>query len=67
MKGIITILEQDEYDAWYKETQESTFLKQNPSYLANVPDELKEAAKIASGIENNEKKQTVTAAVSSSK
>ncbi len=51
MKGIITVLEQDEYDSWYKEQQENTWLKQNPDYLAQVPKDLKEAAIIASGIE----------------
>lgn len=54
MKGIITVLEQDEYDSWYKEQQENTWLKQNPDYLAQVPAELKEAAIIASGLEINE-------------
>lgn len=67
MKGIITVLEQDEYDSWYKESQENTFLKQNPSYLSKVPVELQEAAKIAAGIENIENEQPVTSALSSSK
>lgn len=70
MKGIITVLDQDEYDAWYKESQENTFLKQNPDYLSQVPENLKEAAKIASGIENIENievEQKVVSAVSSSK
>ena len=67
MKGIITVLDQDEYDSWYKESQENTFLKQNPSYLSQVPEDLKEAAKIAAGIENIEKEQKVTTAASSSK
>ncbi|SNS78820.1 cytochrome c oxidase subunit 2 [Ekhidna lutea] len=67
MKGLITVLEQDEYDSWYKETQENTFLKQNPGYLSEVPEELKEAAKIAAGIENIENEQKVTSAASSSK
>ncbi len=67
MKGIITVLEQDEYDSWYKESQENTFLKQNPGYLSQVPEELKEAAKIAAGIENIENEQKVTTAASSSK
>lgn len=67
MKGIITVLEPDEYEAWYKESQENTFLKQNPTYLSQVPEDLKEAAKIASGIENIEKEQKVTSALSSSK
>ena len=67
MKGIITVLEEDEYESWYKESQENTFLKQNPSYISKVPDNLKEAAKIASGIENITEKQTVVTALSSSK
>ena len=67
MKGIIIVLEQDEYNFWYKENQENTFLKQNPGYLSQVPDNLKEAAKIAAGIENIEKEQKVTTAVSSYK
>ena len=67
MKGIITVLEQDEYDSWYKENQENTFLKQNPKYISQVPEDLKEAAKIAAGIENIEKEQKVTTAASSFK
>jgi len=67
MKGIITVLEQDEYDSWYKESQENTFLKQNPSYLSQVPEELKEAAKIAAGMENIKEERKVTTAISSSK
>lgn len=67
MKGIITVLEQDEYDSWYKENQENTFLKQNPNYISQVPEDLKEAAKIAAGIENIEKEQKVTTAASSFK
>ena len=66
MKGIITVLEQDEYDAWYKENQEKTWLKQNPTYLSKVPNELKEAAIIASGIELEES-QIISTASSSSK
>ncbi|MEP1094638.1 MAG: cytochrome c oxidase subunit II [Cyclobacteriaceae bacterium] len=53
MKGIITVLEQDEYDSWYMEQQENSWLKQNPDYLSQVPNELKEAAIIASGLEIN--------------
>ncbi len=62
MKGIITVLEQDEYDSWYKEQQENTWLKLNPTYLAQVPSELKEAAIIASGIELVEEEITSSAA-----
>ena len=64
MKGIITVLEQDEYDSWYKEEQKNTWLKQNPDYLAQVPDELKEAAIIASGIEIIEEDKDSSAASS---
>uniref|UniRef100_UPI0032ECF9DD cytochrome c oxidase subunit II n=1 Tax=Ekhidna sp. TaxID=2608089 RepID=UPI0032ECF9DD len=67
MKGIITVLEQDEYDAWYKENQENSFLKLNPDYISQVPEDLKEAAKIAAGIENIDNEQKVTSASSSSK
>jgi len=67
MKGIITVLDEDEYQEWYKKNQENTFLKQNPSYLSKVPEELREAAKIASGIENIKEEQKVTTALSSSK
>lgn len=67
MKGIITVLDQDEYDQWYQESQENTFLKQNPDYLTKVPADLREAAKIAAGIENITEKQKVTTALSSSK
>ncbi|MBC6409592.1 MAG: cytochrome c oxidase subunit II [Ekhidna sp.] len=65
MKGIITVLEQDEYDTWYRESQQNTFLKQNPNYLSKVPEHLKEAAKIVAGIENITEKQKVTTALSS--
>jgi len=64
MKGIITVLEQDEYDSWYKEQQEKAWLKQNPTYLAQVPNELREAAIIASGIELSEEEIISTAASS---
>ena len=67
MKGIITVLDQEEYDAWYRESQENTFLKQNPTYISKVPDHLKEAAKIASGLENISGERKVTTAFSSTK
>ena len=65
MKGIITVLDQEEYDDWYKEQQQNTWLKQNPGYLSEVPSDLREAAIIASGIEMNE--EVSSAAVGSSK
>lgn len=68
MKGIITVLDQSEYDEWYKEQQSKTWLKLNPDYIEKVPEELKEAAKIAAGFEKNidpreniKNTQTVTA------
>lgn len=67
MKGIITVLDEEEYKDWYNQNQQNTFLKQNPSYLSKVPVHLQEAAKIASGIENISEKQEVTIALSSSK
>ena len=67
MKGIITVLEQDEYDSWYKEQQENTWLKQNPDYLAQVPADLKEAAIIASGLEIIEDAEGNSSAAGSSK
>jgi len=68
MKGIITVLEQDEYDSWYKEQQENSWLKQNPTYMSQVPENLKEAAKIASGIENiGGEQKVISTAVGSSK
>lgn len=67
MKGIITVLDEKEYEAWYAENQQNTFLKQNPDYLTKVPVDLREAAKIAAGIENTTEKQRVTRILSSSK
>lgn len=68
MKGIITVLEQDEYDTWYKEQQENSWLRQNPTYMSQVPENLKEAAMIASGLENNSEEKIVTSsAIGSSK
>ena len=67
MKGIIVVLEEDEYQAWYKENQENSFLKMNPDYISEVPEGLKEAAKIAAGIENIENEQKASSAMSSSK
>ncbi len=50
MKYNILVLEADEYDQWYAEQQ--AWLKLNEDYLSKVPDDLKEAARIAAGIEN---------------
>ena len=63
MKGIITVLEQDEYKKWYEKQQENTWLKQNPNYLSKVPKRLREKAKIASGIENEIKTKSATSSL----
>lgn len=63
MKGIITVLEKDEYDSWYEENQEKTWLKQNPNYLKQVPDALKEAAITASGLETDESTKGTTTGI----
>ena len=53
------IAQQEDYDKWYAE--QSAWLKSNPEYLDKVPDNLKEAAKIAAQIE--EVKEPVVAEV----
>ncbi|MEQ8336815.1 MAG: cytochrome c oxidase subunit II [Cyclobacteriaceae bacterium] len=50
MKYSILVLEADEYDQWYADQQ--AWLKLNDDYLSEVPDNLKEAARIAAGIDN---------------
>lgn len=48
MKYQIEVLEQEEYDEWY--AQQDAWLKQNSDYLSAVPEDMREMAKIASGI-----------------
>ncbi len=50
MKYTIEVMEPDDYDKWYAEQQ--AWLKLNDDYLSEVPDDLKEAARIAAGIDN---------------
>jgi len=45
MRFIVKVIEQEEFDAWYEE-QES-WLAKNPSYLENVPTDLRELAQIS--------------------
>jgi len=50
MKYLIEVLEPEEYDEWYN--SQDSWLKQNSDYLTQVPEELQEMARIASGIES---------------
>lgn len=50
MKYLIEVVEPEEYEAWY--ASQDPWLKQNSDYLSQVPDELQEMARIASGIED---------------
>ena len=50
MRAIIKVLEPEDYDKWYSE--QTAWLKENPEYLEDVPDELKVAARIAAQIED---------------
>lgn len=61
MKYLIEVVEPEEYDKWY--ASQDAWLKQNDDYLSQVPDELQEMARIASGIENNAEIQEVENAV----
>jgi cytochrome c oxidase subunit 2 len=50
MRYIIVVDEPEDYQEWY--VAQDPWLKLNSDYLANVPDNLQEAARIASNIEN---------------
>ncbi len=50
MRAIIKVVEADEYDTWY--AAQSAWLQGNPEYLEQVPEALREAAKIAAQIED---------------
>ncbi len=56
MKYTIVVDEPDEYDKWYAEQQ--PWLKMNEDYLSEVPEDLREAARIASGISDVEKQES---------
>lgn len=49
MRTVVVVDEPEEYEMW-KSSQDS-WLKRNPNYLSQVPDNLKEVARIKSGIE----------------
>ena len=57
MKYIIVVDEPAEYEEWY--AAQDPWLKVNADYLSQVPENLKEAAKIASKIENIDEIQSV--------
>jgi cytochrome c oxidase subunit 2 len=57
MKYIIVVDEPEDYRDWYD--AQDPWLKQNADYLASVPVDLQEAARIASKIENIEEIQPV--------
>jgi len=57
MKATIIVDEEDDFKTWYKD--QDSFLKSNPEYLSQVPDDLKEVAIISAEIENNEINQSV--------
>ena len=61
MKYLIEVVEPDEYDKWY--AGQDAWLKQNSDYLSQVPKDLQEMARIASGIENNAELQSEENAV----
>ena len=50
MKAIIKVMEAPDYDQWYAE--QSAWLQGNPEYLDAVPENLREAARIAAQIED---------------
>lgn len=60
MKGTIKVVEPEAYDKWFSE--QSAWLQANPEYLEDVPDDLKEAAKIAAKIEETETSEPVAEA-----
>ncbi len=50
MRLVIVVDEPDEYEKWKKE--QKSWLSKNPEYMSQVPDELKEVALIASGLDD---------------
>jgi cytochrome c oxidase subunit II len=56
MRMIVVVDEPAEYEDWKKSQQ--TWLAQNPDYLSQVPEELKEVAMLSAGIEENESKDS---------
>lgn len=52
MRAVIKVLEEDEYQEWY--ASQNAWLQGNSDYLEMVPEDLREAAKIAAMIEEEE-------------
>jgi cytochrome c oxidase subunit 2 len=52
MKATITVLDAEEYDEWF--ANQKAWLNSNPEYLDEVPEDLREAAKIAAAIEEEQ-------------
>ncbi len=53
MRYVIIVDEPEDYQAWY--TSQQSWLKANPDYLSYVPEELRELARISSGINEEPK------------
>ncbi len=65
MKYMIEVLEPEEYDKWYAEASQNPWLKQNSDYLAHVPEELQELARISSGIDSEEDIESIDNTIAS--
>lgn len=50
MRAVIVVLEEEEYMEWY--AKQSAWLQGNPEFLEEIPEDLREAAKIAAQIED---------------
>ena len=48
MSKIVTVLEPEEYEKW--KAEQKSWLSKNPSYMSQVPDNLKELAMVSAGI-----------------
>ena len=57
MKATIVVDEEDDFKQWYKDQE--AWLKLNPEYLSQVPEDLQEVAIISAGLENIENTQNV--------
>lgn len=57
MKATIVVDEHDEFKDWYKDQE--AWLKLNPDYLSQVPENLKEVAIISAELENIDNNQSV--------
>ena len=57
MKAIIVVQEEEDFKQWYQDQE--AWLKLNPDYMSQVPDDLKEVAIISAGLENIGNNQSV--------